>query len=164
MSSPSTRAATLVSGSPTETEKIGRAIGGSCRGGEVIALVGDLGTGKTRLVKGIAIGLGIDPARVTSPTFVLHQRHVARGLRLDHVDAYRLSAAREWDALGLEQSPSAVLAVEWADRIDAALPSGRLEIRMEVLGANRRRLDLDARGAPAERLLHEALKTLSAKS
>ncbi|MEE8580456.1 MAG: tRNA (adenosine(37)-N6)-threonylcarbamoyltransferase complex ATPase subunit type 1 TsaE [Myxococcota bacterium] len=102
--------------------------------GLVLGLVGALGTGKTLFVKGLAAGMGIDPSQVSSPTFVIAQQTVAAsGRRLAHVDLYRVSSLGELEATGFLDllEPGAVVAVEWADRLPAALPADHLELRLE---------------------------------
>lgn len=99
----------------------------------MIALVGPLGAGKTAFVKGLAAGLGIDPARVASPTFVVASEYPAGARPLAHVDLYRLESEAELEAAGFLDllEPGAVVAVEWADRFPEALPSDRLALRIE---------------------------------
>ena len=110
--------------------------------GDVVALHGELGSGKTRFVRGLAAGLGLDAGRVSSPTFVLVHEYTAAGpgpvQTLVHVDAYRLDPDDDPAQLGLDalvDAGAAVLAVEWAERIDAWLPApgepGRWDVRLE---------------------------------
>jgi len=99
--------------------------------GLVLSLVGPLGAGKTVFVKGLAEGLEIDPALVTSPTFVIASEYpIARGRRLAHVDLYRVESREELELAGFADliGPGAVVAVEWGDRFPEALPPDRLEI------------------------------------
>lgn len=120
-----------------QTIEFGRAIGRRLRGGMVVALVGHLGAGKTHLVKGIALGNGLQDADdVTSPTFVLANEYAGR-LRIHHVDLYRLKDARELTGLGFEdmRSAGAAVVVEWADRFPNAIPADALWVRFAV-GAN----------------------------
>ena len=95
------------------------------RAGDVVALCGPLGSGKTQLVKGIAAGLEVpDGEPVVSPTFVLVREYVGR-LRLYHIDAYRLTSSSELASLGFEEmraDPQGAVAVEWADRVSESLP------------------------------------------
>lgn len=112
--------------SPAETIELGHRFGASLKGGEVVALIGNLGAGKTHFMKGVAAGLRApDMARVTSPTFVLVNEYEARGgdLTIYHIDAYRLDSVREFEALGFEDycRPDAVVFIEWADKILPAL-------------------------------------------
>ena len=113
-----------LSTSVDQTISLGAEIAKYLKGSEVIALIGELGTGKTHLIKGIAQGLAageVDAnsnARVTSPTFTLIQEYAGR-LTLYHVDAYRLEDARQLEALGFDElcEANGVIVVEWADRV-----------------------------------------------
>src|SRR6201999_1423286 len=101
------------------TEAFGRRLGGLLFPGAVIALVGQLGAGKTHLTRAVAEGLGVrNPAAVTSPTFVLIQEHPAR-LPIYHFDAYRLSGSREFADLGVDEyfRSDGVCLIEWADKV-----------------------------------------------
>jgi tRNA threonylcarbamoyladenosine biosynthesis protein TsaE len=104
-------------------------------GATVIAIEGELGAGKTRFVRGLAAGLGVDPLAITSPTFVLAIEHAgAFGMRLAHLDAWRIRSTDELAAIGWEEmleGSHIVIAVEWASRIDAALPSERISVLIE---------------------------------
>jgi len=118
---------------PETTADAARALAG-CIGddGLVIALIGPLGAGKTAFVKGLAGGLGVDPARVASPTFVIASEYPAGERRLAHVDLYRVESEAELEAVGFLDllEPGAVVAIEWADRLPGALPADRLELRI----------------------------------
>lgn len=129
------------------TRAVGARIGATLQPGDCVALFGELGAGKTQLVKGIAGELGIDPREVTSPTFVLHAVHQGR-LALHHLDAYRMKAASELDDLALVDYLDAggVAAIEWADRVRDALPENRLDVTLEHAGDDRRRITLRAAG------------------
>jgi len=102
-----------------------------------VALVGPLGAGKTAFAKGLALGLGIDPAGVTSPTFAIASQYVAKGgRRFAHVDLYRLASVDELDAAGFLDllEPGAIVAVEWGDRFPEALPRDHLRVEIERRG------------------------------
>lgn len=103
---------------PDETEALAEALAHGLRGGEVLALVGALGAGKTCFVRGLARGLGADPDEVASPTFVLLTAYTGR-LTLHHADLYRLRGNGDEREIGLEElpGPDGVLAVEWAERL-----------------------------------------------
>ena len=123
---------TFFTSSLEETIHLGRRLGASLLGGEVLALVGDLGSGKTALTRGIAMGAGLlDHRLVSSPTYVLEQIYSAR-LEVHHYDVYRLSSPREFVALGFEEhlGKSAVLVVEWADKVLEVLPAERLVVEI----------------------------------
>lgn len=147
----------LESDGPERTRRWGEALGASLRAGDLVALEGPLGAGKTMLVKGIAAGARVaDPRCVTSPTFVLVNEYEGP-LRIYHLDAYRLATEREFEALGVDEflADGAVL-VEWADRVRQVLPADRLEVRMEPTGPESRRLQFTARGSRARSLLAAA--------
>ncbi len=150
---PSPAALRRATSSPAATRALGVRLGAAAVAGDVIALVGPLGAGKTELARGIARGLGVDEP-VTSPTFVLVAEHAGR-VQLFHVDCYRLAGAADALAAGIldERSAEGVTVVEWADRIEAALPPGRLEITIDGAGDEPRALDLRATDARHARLL-----------
>ena len=123
-------------------------------GGEVVALEGPLGVGKTCLVQGIARGLGVDRATpVTSPTFTLIGEYEAR-VPLRHVDFYRVDSSARLDDAGFDDlfDGRGVVVVEWADRFPASLPAERLLIRIEFRGESTRRLHVRGLGAGGEEL------------
>jgi len=127
-----------VSKSVGMTESIGRAIASCCRPGDVVALIGELGAGKTQFVRGLAGGLGIDPRSVSSPTYVMIQEYDSPEPDkpvLVHIDAYRLRGEQDlgtigWQDDGEELRRGGITAIEWADRIADALPEDRLEVRI----------------------------------
>ncbi|MEZ4399765.1 MAG: tRNA (adenosine(37)-N6)-threonylcarbamoyltransferase complex ATPase subunit type 1 TsaE [Kofleriaceae bacterium] len=132
------------------TEAVGAALGAVLGGGEVIALCGDLGAGKTTLVRGVAVGAGAAPELVASPTFALVHSYPAR-VELTHLDLYRLVDARELRELGFDElldRRDASALVEWADRFAAHLPDDRLEITLTHAGSPHARRD---RPRPIER-------------
>ena len=102
----------------SETTAVGRNLGATLDGESVVLLYGDLGAGKTAFVRGLAEGLSVSPADVTSPTFTLIQEYRGGRLPLLHVDLYRLDDRREVDDLGLDElGTGAVLAIEWAEKL-----------------------------------------------
>lgn len=155
----------ILSKSEAETEAIGGAIGTSARAGDVVGLTGELGAGKTRLVKGIAKGLEIvEYEKVKSPTFVIVREHPGR-LRLFHVDVYRLSGAAELWTLGWEEmlNQGGLIVVEWAERVAEALPSDRLNVELAIAGADSRNVRLSCGGAESKELLARIRKGWSDK-
>ncbi len=131
--------------SPSETISLGRRIGAACAPGTLLALVGDLGAGKTHFTKGVAEGMGIDPATVTSPTFVLMNLLHGR-LKLAHFDLYRLDTV-DLPSLGFyDVRDDAVVVVEWADRVDEKLLGDHVRVLFEHAGETSRRLMFHARG------------------
>ncbi|RME02256.1 MAG: tRNA (adenosine(37)-N6)-threonylcarbamoyltransferase complex ATPase subunit type 1 TsaE [Deltaproteobacteria bacterium] len=136
-----------------ETTILGERLGTLLEPGSVVALIGEMGSGKTYFTKGIARGLGIDPAEVVSPTFTLLNVHRGR-LPLCHLDFYRLERVEELEELGLEAwYDEGVIVIEWADRIPEALPADHLEVTISYLSPTHRRFDLQSHGPGGERIL-----------
>src|SRR5262245_15346043 len=130
------------------TESFGRRLGRLLFPNAVVALIGPLGAGKTQLSRAIAEGLGIaNPAAVTSPTFTLIHEYPAR-LPIYHFDAYRLNGPNEFLDLGVTEyfEAGGVCLIEWADKVESALPAERLTIRIEVVDENRRRMEVTGVG------------------
>jgi tRNA threonylcarbamoyladenosine biosynthesis protein TsaE len=148
----------LKSAAPAETEAVGEALGRAARGGELIGLTGELGTGKTCLVRGLARGLGVDPERVRSPSFTIVNEYPSSRVALTHVDLYRLESPRD-DELSLREAlhGEGVAAVEWFDRLLPAADDEVLLITLGYDGVERRTIRLEAHGARHERLLAAAL-------
>lgn len=141
-----------------DTLDIGRAVAGVLAAGDVVALVGELGAGKTHLAKGIAAGLGVpDERRVVSPTFVLVNEYHGR-LHVYHVDAYRLTSATELRALGFDEMCAAggVVLVEWADRVAGAMGPDLLWIELVATGDTQRTLTLRSDSTPLAQRLSQA--------
>jgi len=115
----------ITSHSPAETFAHGRALAASLRPGDVLALDGDLGAGKTQFVKGIAAGLGCE-GDVTSPTFTLVHEYAGGRLPLFHFDFYRLKNADEALRIGLDDylGEGGVIVIEWAGKFPELLPAG----------------------------------------
>lgn len=147
----------LKTASPEETLTLGERLGQAAQPGDCIALIGDLGAGKTLLTKGIARGLGISPADITSPTFVLMARYAGK-LTLYHFDAYRLSEPAELLAVGAEEVfyGNGLSVIEWADRVVEILPGDRLDISLTVIGASDRAFSLLSTGPRSLRLARAA--------
>lgn len=121
---------TLTSASPDETRRIAGGIAAHLQPGDVIALSGDLGAGKTCFVQGAAAALGVT-VPVTSPTFVLVKYYDTDVAPLVHTDVYRLDQLRDVDDLGDEvMSPEAITFIEWGDAVAAILPEHRLEVEV----------------------------------
>ena len=138
--------------SPEETAALGKRLGEACGPGTLVALVGDLGAGKTRFVKGLASGLGIAEDGVTSPTFVLMNLHPGR-VPLAHFDLYRLEAV-DLPSLGFyDVRDEGVVVMEWADKVDEKLLGDHVRIDFTLTGETSRRLIFHARGERSEQLL-----------
>jgi tRNA threonylcarbamoyladenosine biosynthesis protein TsaE len=126
--------------SEDETQTVARDLAARLKAGDIVRLSGDLGAGKTAFVRGLAIGLGIDPDMVSSPTFTLVHEYRGGRLALYHADLYRLNHAVTED-LGLDEErvAEAVLAIEWPDRLTHAMP-GAIDVEMELTGDTTRRI------------------------
>ena len=128
--------------SESETIALGRQLAPTLSAGVWLLLYGDLGSGKTAFVRGLAEGLGVDPDDVSSPTFTLMQEYRGGRVPLLHVDLYRLNDAREIDDLGLEELGSgAVVAIEWSERLPRP-PAGAVTVRIDHIGDSERRITL----------------------
>jgi tRNA threonylcarbamoyladenosine biosynthesis protein TsaE len=133
---------TVVTSSEQETFALAEQLAATLRSGTFVLLHGDLGAGKTAFVRGLAAGLGIDPAEVSSPTFVLVQQYRGR-LPLTHVDLYRLETAAAVDDLGLEEmGDGGVVAVEWAARLPRPFEES-VSVKIEDLGGDVRRITIE---------------------
>jgi len=137
----------IISKSAEETIELGRRIGQQLRGGEVIAVCGALGSGKTHFIKGVAAGAGAqDSARkVNSPTFVIVNEYAGR-VDIYHIDAYRLNSVAEFEMIGFDDFcyPESVVLIEWADKIESALEGiDYMRIELFHIGDMRRRIRID---------------------
>jgi tRNA threonylcarbamoyladenosine biosynthesis protein TsaE len=133
---------TVTTHSQDETADVGRRLAPTLNAGSVLLLVGDLGAGKTALVRGLADGLGVPPDEVSSPTFTLMQEYRGGRVPLIHVDLYRLNDAREIDELGLEElGLTSVLAIEWAEKLPRPIADA-IEVRIDHGDGDERRLTI----------------------
>ena len=135
---------TVVTRTADDTEDLARRFAADLRGGDVLLLSGNLGSGKTTFVRGLAAGLGIDPDEVSSPTFTLIHEYRGGRLTLYHVDLYRLDRAATED-LGLEELGVAdgVLAIEWPDRLTHPLAPAT-SVQIEITGDTTRRIAISS--------------------
>ena len=119
------------------------------RAGDVLALTGEIGSGKTTFVRGLAEGLGIPVSSVASPSFVLVREYHRGRIPLYHSDLFRLEGVPETMTIGLEEyyDSDGVTVIEWANKIPGILPGEFLEVRFEVLDANTRQLMIMPHGA-----------------
>lgn len=150
-----------------QTDALGRALAGVLQPGDTLALVGDLGAGKTTLIRAIANARGIDPALVSSPTFVIVNEYP--GARdtdppLVHVDAYRLTSADDLDPLGWDRlaDGSSIMLIEWAERIaDTLPPETTARLTLLATGQSSRAITLDAPDSWSSRPMMNQLTSLS---
>jgi tRNA threonylcarbamoyladenosine biosynthesis protein TsaE len=133
----------IESNSQEQTINLGKKIGLQLKGGEVIAISGPLGSGKTHFIKGIAAGAGAtDPKTVNSPTFVIVNQYSGR-FEIYHIDAYRLNCLAEFEQLGFDDycSPQSVVMIEWADKVESALSNiNCIRIELTHVGKTKRKI------------------------
>lgn len=146
----------FISRNQAQTERIGVRLARLCQAGDVICLAGQLGAGKTCVVRGMARGLGISTP-ITSPSFVMIREHRVPGssLRFYHIDLYRLQTLEEAIALGLEEylHGDGICAIEWPERIEQLLPPQHLWIEVRYGEENQRSLLMKAIGPRYEEML-----------
>jgi tRNA threonylcarbamoyladenosine biosynthesis protein TsaE len=137
------------------TQTLGEQLGECLQAGDVVCLYGELGSGKTVLAKGLATGLGVSHESVVrSPSFVLIHRYEGR-VPVYHADLYRLDGPADIDDIGLRDLLGAegVAVIEWADKLEAALPVARLDVMLQHVDAETRRIVLHPHGERAARCL-----------
>jgi len=143
--------------SPSDTIRLGKRIGRLLQGGDVVALVGELGAGKTRFIRGLAQGAGVQKSDyVSSPSFTLINEY--RGeIPFYHIDLYRLEQEQDAGDLGLEEYfyGDGMTAIEWADRIPSLLPGGLLRIHIRYAGKKTRTIEITGQGKRYEELITE---------
>ena len=133
---------TLTTRAEAETADVGRRLAQTLTAGSIVLLIGDLGAGKTALVRGLAEGLGVAPEEVSSPTFTLMQEYRGGRVPLIHVDLYRLNDPREIDDLGLDElGAEGVLAIEWAEKLPRSI-AGAIEVRIDHGEGDERRVTI----------------------
>ncbi len=140
----------LCTSSPQETFQLGQFIGEVLRPGSVIGLCGELGTGKTHLIKGLAMGLAVDDRYyVTSPSFTIINEYPGR-TPLNHLDLFRLEEMDQMEELGYEEYfySEGVTAIEWAEKVLPLLPENRLMVEITHLSENRRKFRFTGLGHP----------------
>jgi tRNA threonylcarbamoyladenosine biosynthesis protein TsaE len=183
----------LTTKSVEDTQQFGERLGTLLQAGDVVALIGDLGSGKTTCIQGIAKGLGIDPSLVKSPTFVLLRDYPGRrvgmvpppvasaesgsapvgagpsGSRQEcgmvHVDGYRLEGEPQAVWLDLEWvfSPRKVTVIEWADRFAGCLPEAHLELRMAHKTTNQRLIAVIPHGPRAAQIVEDVRRAIAGR-
>jgi len=158
------------SASPEESLRAGEVLGRVLRPGDLVALFGELGSGKTLFVRGIAMGLGCQPEDVHSPSFTLVNEYDGVGKeaaasppwRLAHIDLYRIRSEADLPGIGWDEYLSVryIVAVEWAERAVRSLPRDHLRVRLETRGSDRRRVSAQATGSRSAHILREWLAIL----
>lgn len=140
-----------------ETIGLGQRLGTCLQEGDVVALTGDLGSGKTWFTKGLALGMGVPPDEVvTSPSFALMNAYEGR-CTLFHMDVYRLETVSDFLDAGLDEylHGSGVAVMEWADRWPEILPEMHLKVRIAILNEHSRKITLSGSHPEAMRILRE---------
>ena len=160
---PSPTTLTIVLESEGDTDRLGQSLAAAVRPGVVVGLVGELGTGKTRLARALAEALGVDPLAIASPTFVLIQEYEGRSMPITHFDTYRLDDADAFDALGAAdywEAGDGLCLVEWADRVRDRLPPSTWWVELVATGPETRVAFLQLPPADAAAIL-ERINPLS---
>ena len=139
-----------------ETRDIAFEIANCLQAGDIVALIGDLGAGKTRFVKAVAQEFQVPPEHVNSPTFTLIHEYEGRVI-IRHCDTYRLHNAEEFADLGLDElfAADGIALVEWADRVDEYLPRDRLQIRISIDSPTTRTIEALATGKRSRQILNQ---------
>jgi len=140
----------VITKSARGTQKLGEKLSADLKPGSILALYGELGSGKTTFIQGLARGLGIKK-RIISPTFIFIRQYTIRYplyvKTLYHVDLYRINTLKQTKGLGLKEifaDKSAIVVIEWADRIKEILPKKRVDINFEYFDENQRRIKIEA--------------------
>lgn len=135
----------LKSGSPEDTLQLASLFAEDLQPGTVVLLDGDLGAGKTHFVKGMAMGLGLAPEDVTSPTFTIVHEYAGGRLPLYHIDAYRLDDPNDAKEFGIGEylNGDGICVIEWPDNIVHLLPVGCIRVNLDKLGTTSRRITIE---------------------
>lgn len=144
----------LISDSREQTLEVGRLIGAILERGDIVALIGELGSGKTCLTQGMAKGLGVEEnVPVVSPTFTLINEYPGK-IPLIHFDVYRLSGPRDLEDMGYEEyfEGGGIIVIEWAEKIRDILPAKTLFISMRYIDENTREMILEGPGEKIRKL------------
>jgi tRNA threonylcarbamoyladenosine biosynthesis protein TsaE len=155
----------FLSHSEIDTDRFGAVLADILPAGSVVALIGPLGAGKTRLVQAVAEALGVPRRAVTSPTFVLVNEYLGGRLSVFHFDAYRLKDDSEFLDLGPDEyfAAGGLVFIEWADRVARWLPPERLEITLEVAGDTSRTFVLRGMSPALEKQVERIAATVGNK-
>lgn len=153
----------LETSGPEETRTVGRLLGELLQGGDVVALLGDLGSGKTCLIQGIASGAGVKEKYITSPTFIMINEYKGR-ISFYHIDLYRVGPA-ELEGLGLREYifPEGATVIEWAERAGDELPEERLSVNLKITGKRSREIRFEGKGERYINLVNYLTESLKKK-
>jgi tRNA threonylcarbamoyladenosine biosynthesis protein TsaE len=145
----------LQTSTTSETIRMGKRLGRLLQPGDVVALVGDLGTGKTQFIKGLAEGVGVGKATyVSSPSFTLINEYPGR-IPFYHIDLFRLESEKEVDGLGLEEyvRGNGITAIEWANKICSLLPEELILVKIHYTGEHSRTIEITPKGKRYEKII-----------
>lgn len=134
----------LITDSPERTKEFSKNFAKDLKPPKILALYGNLGSGKTTFIQGLAAGLGIKK-RILSPTFVFIRRYdLSGGLKFYHVDLYRLDSERDVEAIGLKEilEEKAIIAIEWPEKVEKLLPEDSIKIKLETIGESKRKIQI----------------------
>ena len=134
-----------LSASVADTERIAAELAARLRGGDVLALHGDMGAGKTQFTRGLVRAFGGDTALVSSPTYVLLHVYPTASLTVYHLDAYRVHGSEDFDAIGFDEllEQNGVVVVEWPSRVAERLPACRVDVTIETTDEATRTIRID---------------------
>lgn len=127
-----------------DTQQVAIKIAKNLKGGDVVALFGDLGAGKTTFVQGLAKGLEVDQ-RIISPTFIILRTYPLKNYNFYHVDLYRIESDKDIDGIGLKEilkDKKDIVAVEWAEKIQNILPEKRINVFLTNVGGDKRKITI----------------------
>ena len=142
---------TFITNSPEETIHLGGKIGKLLKQGDVVALIGNLGAGKTVIANGLSRGIGVKESYITSPTYTIINQYDGR-IPVYHIDLYRLNDSKELYNLGWDEYiyGNGTCIIEWADKAGEMLPEEYLMVNIEVTGKDKRKITLQAKGVSYE--------------
>lgn len=135
---------TLITNSPAKTKEFSKNFAKDIKPPQILALYGNLGSGKTTFIQGLAEGLGIKK-RILSPTFVFIRRYsFGKDLKFYHVDLYRLNSERDVESIGLKEilEEKAIIAIEWPEKVGKILPKDLIEIKLETISESKRKIQI----------------------
>ena len=150
---------TVITHSPAQTEGLGHRLGRRLSPPALVALAGELGSGKTCLAQGILRGIGVTEAYLTSPSYILVQEYAAKGreIKVYHMDVYRLETPQQIEELGYQEylGSQSIGIIEWAEKIEDLLPEEYLKIKMVAVGSHEREIQLIPYGSRYEEIISQ---------
>jgi len=129
-----------------QTQEFALEFAKNLKGGDILCLYGDLGSGKTSFVQGLAKGLGIN-RRIISPTFIIARHYEMGNLNFYHIDLYRTQTTQDLLSIGLDEileNNSNIVAIEWAEKLNELLPKKRIDLKFEYIDEEKRKITIQA--------------------